>query len=253
MPSPYSKEQRAKKAEWETLLLGRQVRIINRQGFQTTGTVVEVLISGDGYFVTLMGGHPYMYDVKDIAKIYGDGEHPPPPESGDLCVNDFTCPVVQFLRGVGPNGEGYFLDQILGWSNDDWELDHSFIQWVFPTLSLSLYNPEAPVLTVEEIRIIRANPYIQDTLGLIYQRWLRFCGLRHEDTGLEFGTTEFPNGNPTVWGQFNHNWLRITRVLHSLGLLGRSDLAQEFFDFLSRHRAMFTEESWSYWSRAMKQ
>ena len=61
-----------------------------------------------------------------------------------------------------------------------------------------------------------------------------------------------PNGNPVVWGRFNHNWLRITRVLHSLRLLGRSDRAQEFFDFLTQHWEMFPENNRLFWSRAME-
>jgi hypothetical protein len=163
-----------------------------------------------------------------------------------------TSRAVEFLRGEGPNGEGYFLDQILGWSNDDWEQDHSFIQWAFPTNKPSMFNPEAPVLTNEEISIIQSDPHTQEALGVIYHRWLRFCGLRQGDSGLQFGTSEFPKGNPVVWGRFNHNWLRITRVLHSLRLLGRSDRAEEFFDFLTQHWEMFPDNNRLFWSRAME-
>ena len=159
---------------------------------------------------------------------------------------------VEFLRGEGPNGEGYFLDQILGWSNDDWEEDHAYIQWVFPTNQPSLFNPDAPVLKADEITIIQSDPHIQEVLGVIYHRWLRFCGLGYGNTGLEFGTSEFPTGNPVVWSRFNHNWLRITRVLHSLRLLGRKDRAEEFFNFLTQHRELFPENNFLFWRQAME-
>jgi len=166
--------------------------------------------------------------------------------------NEASSPAIEFLRGEGPNGDGYLLHQILRWSNDDWEEDHSFIQWVFPTNQPSMFNADAPVLTADEITIIQSDPHIQEALGVIYHRWLRFCGLGYGNTGLEFGTSEFPKGNPVVWGRLNHNWLRITRVLQSLRLLGRKDRAEEFFNFLTQHQALFSENTWLYWRKAME-
>lgn len=163
-----------------------------------------------------------------------------------------TYPAVEFLRGDSPNGEGYFLDQILGWSNDEWDFQHNFIQWVFPTTEPSNFNPDAPVLTPDEITIIKADPNIQGVLGVIFHRWLRFCGLSYtDDMGLEIGTTEFPEGNPKVFWKFNHNFLRITRVLQSLTLLGRRDRAEELFRFLTRNRGYFTDNTFGYWTAAM--
>lgn len=163
-----------------------------------------------------------------------------------------TTPAVDFLRGDGQNGEGYFLDQILGWSNEAWEADHAYIQWILPTVEPSSFNPDAPVLTPDEITIIRADPHIQGVLGVIYHRWLRFCGLKHGDTGLEFGTSEFPQGNPVVWGRFNHNMLRMTRLLHSFNLLGKREYAEEFYAFLLKNQTMFTENTLGYWAEAMR-
>jgi hypothetical protein len=159
--------------------------------------------------------------------------------------------LLDFLRGDGQGPSGYYLHDVLRYSNDEFELQHDFIQWVFPTDQPSNFNPDAPVLTPDEIKIIRADPHLRGVMGVIYHRWLRFCGLRQTDTGLEFGTSEYPTGNQVVWGRFNHNMLRMTRVLQSLNLLGLRDRAEEFYNFLLKNRAMFTENTFGYFTQAM--
>jgi hypothetical protein len=160
-------------------------------------------------------------------------------------------PLIEFLRGEGQGPDGYHLDDVFMRSNAAWETWHAYIQWVFPTDVASNFNPDAPVLTPDEITIIKADPHLQGVMGLCYHRWLRFCGLRQTDTGLEFGTSEFPDGNPVVWGRFNHNMLRMTRVLQSLNLLGLRTQAEEFYNFLLKNRASFTENTFQFWDQAM--
>lgn len=159
--------------------------------------------------------------------------------------------LLDFLRGDGQGPSGYYLDDVLRYSNDEFEHQHDFIQWLFPTTEPSNFNPDAPVLTPDEITIIRADPHIQGVLGVIYHRWLRFCGLTITDTGLEFGTSEFPKGNPVVWGRFNHNMLRMTRMLQSFNLLGQRTYAEQFYNFLSKNRTLFTENTFGYFTEAM--
>jgi hypothetical protein len=161
-------------------------------------------------------------------------------------------PLIKFLRGDGPGPNGYYLDDVLQYSNDEFDLHHDFIQWLFPTNQESNFNPDAPILTPNEIKIIRADPHLQNVMDTIYHRWLRFCGLRQTDTGLEFGTNEYPKGNQMVWGQFNHNMLRITRVLHSLNLLGLHDHKEEFYNFLLKNKTIFNENTFGYFTQAIR-
>ncbi len=145
----------------------------------------------------------------------------------------------------GRNASGYTLEQVLGWPDEDWELQHDFIQWLFATDEPSMFNPDAPVLDAATIAAFRSDPMLRHRLRKAFDRWLVFCGVARTDDGLAFD-----NPNPQVWNRQNHNWLRITRVLRSLNLLGLPDEAQMFFALLTTIRGRIDLKTWGYWERA---
>jgi hypothetical protein len=145
----------------------------------------------------------------------------------------------------GPNSSGYTLEQVLGWPDEDWELQHDFVQWLFATDTPSMFNPDAPVLNASTIARFRADPRLRHRLRRSFDRWLAFCGVVRTHDGLALD-----NPNPRVWGRQNHNFLRITRVLRSLNLLGLPDEAQAFFALLTTIRARIDPTTWGYWERA---
>jgi hypothetical protein len=147
----------------------------------------------------------------------------------------------------GRTPSGYTLEQVLGWDDEDFEVQHDFIQWLFATDEPSLFNPDAPVLDAATIARFRADPLLRYRLRRAFERWLAFCGIVRTDDGLAF-----ENPNPKVWSRQNHNWLRITRVLRSLHLLGLSDEAQAFFDLLNTIRAKIDPTTWRYWEGAAR-
>ena len=69
------------------------------------------------------------------------------------------------------------------------------------------------------------------------------------------GKLQLVDRKPNVWSGLNHNWLRITRVLRCLTLLGLKNDASEFFALLNELRDTGTvainDESWEYWQRAV--
>lgn len=145
----------------------------------------------------------------------------------------------------GPAANGYTREQLLGWSDDDWEHEHDFIQWLFPTDTPSMYNPDAPVLDEEMAATFRADPLRRHRLRQSFDRWLTFCGVGRTDSGLAF-----VRARPSVWARQNHNWLRVTRVLRSLRLLGLPDEAAEFFALLQTIRPQVDAGTWAYWQAA---
>ena len=62
--------------------------------------------------------------------------------------------------------------------------------------------------------------------------------------------------SPDVWDEPNHNWLRLTRVLRSLYLLGLRDEAAALFAWVvARHRAGHIpadHDTFAYWSAASR-
>lgn len=75
--------------------------------------------------------------------------------------------IVDFYRdekGVA-NPSGYSLFDILhNWEDGDWEGVHDFIQWVFPLKEPSNFNPDAPLLTEEDIALFRADDDLKTAL-----------------------------------------------------------------------------------------
>lgn len=72
--------------------------------------------------------------------------------------------LVDFYRGTKTDIEGRLLTDILSWPNDDFEEVHDFIQWLFPWMEPSQNNPDAPLLTNEDIAVFRNDPVIQANL-----------------------------------------------------------------------------------------
>lgn len=160
--------------------------------------------------------------------------------------------IIAFYLKESPNSDGRFLEDIWGWPDEDWELEHDFIQHLFPLAEPSAFNADAPLLDDATINEFRKDKLLQHNLRQSYERWLRYCGIENVDGNLR--VTDFKNN---VWGGFNHNWLRITRVLRCLTLLGLESEAREFFLLLSELRkskkVAIGDESFGFWKRAVEQ
>jgi len=131
-------------------------------------------------------------------------------------------------------GKPYSVDSIIyQWSNDEWEEKHHFIQWVFPTNKRSMYHPNSPILTAEDAEYIGTEKYV-----LFDKAVQRFkCFLREE----QYLTYQ------------NHNWLRVTRCLESMRLVGApDDLVNDFWTFINRYQPYISPTTRDFWEQAVK-
>ena len=146
-------------------------------------------------------------------------------------------PLHAFLAGVGRDGRGRLVADVLGFSDDEMEAVHDYIQWLFPLPTRSTAQPHSPVLTAAEIAAIRTDPRAGATLKAATERMLRFY-------------------RETRWWltSHDHNHLRITRILHSLRLLVSSNEAKAFHKrILALHDAAgapVNSRSLHYWAEA---
>src|ERR1019366_10448716 len=85
--------------------------------------------------------------------------------------------LVDFYRGQKTDTEGRRLEDILAWPDDDLEAVHDFIQWLFPLPEPSQFNPDAPLLTHEDIAAFKSDPILQANLMKSFERILAFLGL----------------------------------------------------------------------------
>jgi hypothetical protein len=146
-------------------------------------------------------------------------------------------PLHAYLVEQGADGRGRLVTDVLGFSDNQLEEVHDYIQWLFPLQTRSGAQPGAPVLTQAETEAIRADPRATETLMKATERMLRF----YRDTGW--------------WlTGYDHNHLRITRILHSIRLLVGPEAAQSFHKaILTMHDAAgapVNARSLHYWAEA---
>lgn len=163
-------------------------------------------------------------------------------------------PIVEFYRGTGEDSEGRTLADLWALSDDEMEFHHDFIQWMFPLEEPSRFNFRAPTLTEGDIRSFREEPALRENLERSLGRFLAFLGLAREG-GRVVPAADF-EAKREVFQAPDHNWLRITRVLTSLRLLGLEPLAQAFYDglvdLMRDGRARITAETRRYWRDAVR-
>lgn len=111
-------------------------------------------------------------------------------------------PILAFLIGDGRDPSGLTLDDLLDSPDTTLEARHDFIQWLFPLNAPSGAVPGSPVLSPEDVAMIRASGRALANLHAATERMKRFYAQ----------TTDWREGP-------DHNHLRITRIIRSLRLL----------------------------------
>lgn len=144
------------------------------------------------------------------------------------------------------------LAELWQWDDEQLEHCHDFIQWMFPLDEPSAFNADAPLVGNEERAAFRTEPQLQAAMRRSLSKFLRFLGLAITAEGRVAKCDNF-GLRSAVWKLPNHNWLRITRVLKSLRLLGFEREAAEFWACLKElHETdgLVSAHSFEYWKDA---
>lgn len=138
---------------------------------------------------------------------------------------------MNFYRNAGPDHCGRRLDDILRWDDAALENVHDYIQWLFPLDEGSAFNPYAPLLTARDCKVFSSDLEVATNLRRSVTRMLAFYGLRLRNGKIE--RDDRWTERSRVWLHLhNHNYLRLTRIMKSLVLLGRPELAGALRDAL---------------------
>ena len=143
--------------------------------------------------------------------------------------------VVSFYRGLGTDHRGRTLAQILEWDDDALEEVHDYIQWLFPLDAPSGASRHAPVLTAADVDAFRRDATVTENLRRSLVRMLAFYGfeLIDRDDAPRVAPARDWEDRAGVWlHPHNHNYLRLTRMMKSLGLLGLAAYARALRDAL---------------------
>ena len=175
-----------------------------------------------------------------------------------LIVSESTMSrLVDFYRGQATDTERRHLEDIWTWDDEELEFVHDYIQWLFPLPDASAFNPDAPILTGDDdIAEFAADPQLRANLAKSFERLLRFFGLTLDASGAVIEADNFASRSADIWEAPNHNWLRMTRILRSLTLLGLSSSALAFFvklrEFRQGTRFRITPDTFLHWKNAVR-
>ena len=158
---------------------------------------------------------------------------------------------------------GRTRSSILAWSDDELEYYHDYIQLLFPLPEGSPFNPSAPVIDEATFNAFRSRLELQTQLRASLQRMVHFYGFQFASETANGSDSEtiqvlngpnYPEASRNWVRRFNHNHLRITRILRSLRVLGLENEAWEFFKALKRvyEGGKIGQKSMMFWTRAIE-
>jgi hypothetical protein len=170
-------------------------------------------------------------------------------------------PILGFYRGTGTDHKGRTLSEILQKSDRWLEETHDYIQWLFPLYASSQFNPHAPLLT-DEVRAAFTDPAhtnqktLQQNFGSAIYRMLAFYGYSFSpDTDDMSPTCDWQDKADNWLRDGNHNFMRMTRMLRSMMLLGRESLARSFHECLTAaarvHPTIISQRTVNFWNEAV--
>jgi hypothetical protein len=164
-----------------------------------------------------------------------------------------------FFRGTGTDIECRSLDEILAWEDVLLEVCHDYIQWLFPSDEASRLNSDAPLLSEELQAVFRTDQVIQANYKRGVHRFLKFMGLvmspEDEHPMRITKADNFEKRMLMCWkGPANHNWMRLSRVLRSLDLVGlhaeQAALVELLSTMVIEHPNMIEGKTVDHWARA---
>ena len=171
-----------------------------------------------------------------------------------------TAMLVPFYLGEQRDSEGRMIQDIWAWNFEELECTHDYIQWLFPLSKRSAFNRDAPIVDEDVIQAFQSNPHLRQNLLHSFTVMLKFYGLQRQESNdrkiVVSQSEDYPNRKGEWVCIFNHNYLRITRILKCLMTFGLENEAQVFYDCL---RQIYREnsdqiggETFQYWTIAVK-
>lgn len=127
--------------------------------------------------------------------------------------------IILFMSGKGRCVFGRTIQDIWHWSDEKLESTHNYIQWLFPIDTKSKAIPNAPVLTQDEIEILKSPCAARANILVSFNVFLSFLGLVIKDDHV-VKAHNFDERSKIWLLDNNHNYLKISRVLRCLTLTG---------------------------------
>lgn len=168
-----------------------------------------------------------------------------------------TSEIIDFYNGER-NKNGVTIDEVWNYEDSQLEHVHNYIQWLFPIVEPDYWNRDTPKLTQEDIDTFKNSVDLKVKLLISLEVMLEFWGLEMQynyDSVSIFKSKRYELKSANWQTAKNHNFLRITRVIHSLNDIGLRKVSEEFLNCLmglvKESPEKFNSMSVNYWKDAM--
>ena len=165
--------------------------------------------------------------------------------------------LIRFYKGER-NKNNVTIDEVWNFSDRELEHIHNYIQWLFPIVEPDYWNRDTPKLSKEDIEEFKNNDELKKNLIKSFVVILNFWGFDIDVHGdnISINKSEEYEYKSKNWQTYmNHNFLRITRVIHCLNDLGFRDLAKQFYNIMIEialdNPKKINANSMVYWRNAM--
>lgn len=159
--------------------------------------------------------------------------------------------MVSFYLIQRPNNKGLYLTDMWCFSNQEMEIHHDYIQWMFPTDERSRFVWNAPVLSRTTIGDMASNPQVIENAYISAKRFLLFLGFYWGQRSL-VRTDDWEKRSANWLTPNNHNFKRISRFLRFCSLMCMLDvrdaLLHELNLLYNEHPEIIGKEAIEYWN-----
>jgi hypothetical protein len=171
-------------------------------------------------------------------------------------VSEPASPLARFYAGAAADARGRTIAALWSWDDARLESTHDYIQWLFPLPEPSQFNDAAPLLTPADIAAFAARAELRDNLRRSLRRMLAFYGLALESGPRVARAGDFAEKAANWLTPDNHNFLRLSRILRALALLGLGGEAGALLAALediyrTGGAAAIGERTLAFWRRAV--
>jgi hypothetical protein len=172
--------------------------------------------------------------------------------------------MLEFYRGAGKihsgDSNGKQIRDVFNFDRKEKEEKHNFIQWLFPLKESSAFNPDVPLLNDPLILLMKKDPIVQKNLQGSLDSMLEFYWLKWKDGSRREIIQKEPFKERAVksdegWVSVNHhNFLRLSRMMKSLNLLGLENESLALRDCLmnigKEYPQHIPKETLEYWEKS---
>jgi hypothetical protein len=151
------------------------------------------------------------------------------------------------------------IQEIWAWDFEKLEHTHDYIQWLFPSSERSAFNSNAPLVDDNVIQAFQSDANLRQSLLRSLTVMLQFYGLQHQEDNqgkaVVIQSEDYPSRKQEWVRRFDHNYLRITRILKCLMVFRLKDEAQAFYECLRQiyqeNSDFIGDETFQYWTKAV--